>query len=32
VLVMKIDDGGGSGGTPATLQLAPGRLGVINLL
>jgi hypothetical protein len=32
VPVMKIDDGGGSGGAPATLELAPGRLGVVNLL
>jgi hypothetical protein len=29
---MKIDDGSGSGGAPATLELAPGRLGVVNLL
>jgi hypothetical protein len=29
--VTKIDDGGGSGGAPATLELAPGRLGVVNL-
>jgi hypothetical protein len=27
VTVTKIDDGGGSGGALATLELAPGRLG-----
>jgi hypothetical protein len=32
VPVMKIDDDGGSGGSPATLELALGRLGVVNLL
>jgi hypothetical protein len=32
VSVMKIDGGVGSGGTPTTLELAPGRLGVVNLL
>jgi hypothetical protein len=30
--VKKIDDGGGSGGAPVTLELAQGRLGVVNLL
>jgi hypothetical protein len=29
---MKVDNGGGSGGTPATLELAQGRLGVVDLL
>jgi hypothetical protein len=32
VPMMKIDDGGGLGGAPTTLELAPGRLGVVNLL
>jgi hypothetical protein len=32
VPVMKIGDGGGSGGAPVTLELAPVRLGVVNLL
>jgi hypothetical protein len=31
VPMTKIDDGGGSGGAPAILELAPGRLGVVNL-
>jgi hypothetical protein len=31
VPVTKIDDGGGSGDAPATLELAPGRLRVVNL-
>jgi hypothetical protein len=31
VPVTKIDDDGRSGGAPAILELAPGRLGVINL-
>jgi hypothetical protein len=31
VPVMKIDDDGGLGGAPATLELAPGGLGVVNL-
>jgi hypothetical protein len=31
VPVTKIDDGGGSGGAPTTLELAAGRLGVVNL-
>jgi hypothetical protein len=31
VPVMKIDDGGGSGGAPAILELALGGLGVNNL-
>jgi hypothetical protein len=30
--VMKIDDGDGSGGAPLTLELAQGRLRVVNLL
>jgi hypothetical protein len=30
--VKKTDDDGGSGGAPATLELAQGRLGVVNLL
>jgi hypothetical protein len=29
---MKVDDGGGSGGALATLELAQGRLGVVNLM
>jgi hypothetical protein len=32
VPVMKVDDGGGSGGAPVTLELAQGSLGVVNLL
>jgi hypothetical protein len=32
VPVMKVDDGGGSGGALATLELAQGRLGDVNLL
>jgi hypothetical protein len=31
VPVMKIDDGGGSGGAPMILELAPGGLGIDNL-
>jgi hypothetical protein len=31
VPVTKIDDGSRLGGAPATLGLAPGRLGVVNL-